>query len=186
MHDHFFQLAMSQMPTKSLVGRLRGRSKKKKAASPKRKPSPVPLTPPRPPTSGFIPTPSPTSAASSVNGTIRTLFEVDEPLQRPPSPARYRDRKGRLLSDYSNVMIDVCSMTLTLTHFGKVAPSAHLIDEEMQALRDLLQREGIRFEPLASHFPEALRRITVQLTTPRQMHRLVCKLGGRFRFIRPD
>ena len=122
-------------------------------------PSPVPFH-------GFLESPSTVSSTSS------PMVQVDprDTLLHPVSPASHTF-KGKTLADYQNVILDLCSMTVTLIPPGPQKPPRSYLSD----FSALLQREGIR------HFPvsHVLKDSTLQIASPHHMRRLACKLSGR-------
>ena len=96
-----------------------------------------------------------------------------------PSPAKH-ELGGRTLADYHNILFDVCSLTVSLTSPGTKRAAA----EYFQNFRSLLSMEGISHTPYEDD-PE-LRRTTVRIATPMDMHRLMCKMPGRLQTVIRD
>lgn len=92
------------------------------------------------------------------------------------SPAK-KVVQGKTLADYHNVILDMCYLTVTLLSPSPRPPPAYLAN-----FASLLTSEGIRHYPLTN----ALKVSTLQIASPTDMHRLICKLPGRLHTVVRD
>ena len=90
--------------------------------------------------------------------------------QREVSPVRARIH-GKTLSDYRGVVVDFCTLTITLLQMNADRPPPASV---MDDFKKLLNAEGIPFQTLKGQ--EVLSRHTVLLPDAEAMRRFVCKI----------
>lgn len=87
---------------------------------------------------------------------------------------------GKTLGDYHGIILDMCTLHVTLLPPGPRKPP----DTFLRHFRDLLTMEGIRHRALAES--TGLAKSTVKLLSADDMQQLVCKLPGRMRTVTRD
>ena len=143
--------------------------------------SPIRFETPAKPKRFFVDTPS---SMSSDHSPLPGAFEFHIPAS-PVSPLVHRDANRRTLAQYHNLILDMCALTGTLFYSQRV-PS-DIQKRDMDELLGLLHKEKIRLDSrLPVEVLAHLRPVTFKVTTPAQMHRLLCKLGGKYRYVSPD